>query len=180
MDDRNPVETEDERSLARFLFSHHPPEHRHRTVCLGWRGGRYRICARCLGIAGGLILFVALRILGLRPPESAWLVLASIAGAALPAILDFHVQLMGSCESTNPRRILTGVAFGCALALSATEAWTARWPLAATLPVLLLSYFIWIACTPRGLARLLVHIERYAQHYDRCKAGIGLGRGNER
>ena len=86
-----------------------------------WRGGlRFPVCARCTGELLGMLIAAATGWLG-RPPLWALFVLL------LPMVADGFLQLLTGYESTNPRRLVTGVLFGYAFAIllvwSAVAAW---------------------------------------------------------
>lgn len=84
-----------------------------------WKGRQFPICARCTGELLGILAAVA-TYFPLRP--SPWL----MVGMMLPMLADGFLQLLTAYESTNPRRLLTGILFGYSLTglylLSAT--WT--------------------------------------------------------
>ena len=157
-------------SVARLLLSHHPPEHIHRTVALGWGGHRVRLCARCLGLAAGAAAWAALAAGGWAPALPDWAAALCALAATAPAIADFHGQLMRRWESTNRRRMATGAAFGAALALSVRGGLRGAWLPALAMPAALAAYFLWLASGRRRVARLLRHVDRYAHHYFRCQA----------
>jgi uncharacterized membrane protein len=73
------------------------------------RGRPLPLCARCTGIlvgyAAGPLLFMG----GLQ------LGLAALVGWCLPLVIDGTGQLQGRWESTNVRRLITGLAFGAAV-----------------------------------------------------------------
>ena len=156
-------------SVARLLLSHHPPEHAHRTVTLGWGRCRVQVCARCLGMLIGLLLVGVLVGVGPALPAGQplwWCILP----LSLPAMVDFHGQLMRRWESRNLRRLASGAAFGAALALSLGEAAAGRWVAALVVPAVLAGYFAWLPLGRRRLARARQHLRRYVAYYDRCRA----------
>jgi len=155
--------------VARLLLSHHPPEHEHRTVTLGWGRGRVQVCARCLGMLIGLLLVAVLAGVGPALPagQPAWWCILLLS---LPAVVDFHGQLMRRWESSNLRRLLSGAAFGAAVALSVGEAVAGRWIAALVVPALLVGYFTWLALGRRRLVRTRQHLRLYVAYYDRCRA----------
>lgn len=69
-----------------------------------WHGRKFPICARCTGELAGMILAVGF--LWHLPPV--WLA----AVLLVPLVVDGFVQLLTPYESTNPRRFVTGLAFG--------------------------------------------------------------------
>ena len=111
--------THGEQAIWELLLSHHPPEHLHRALL--WQVGRrpFRVCARCLGIAlgTGLALLLGQTSLGRVAATPLPALLLVVAGIA-PGMLDFHLQLVHARESTNPRRVLTGLSAGAAAGLS--------------------------------------------------------------
>ena len=73
-----------------------------------WRGKQFPICARCTGELVGMVL----ALVGLwfyLPPL--WLVPVMMA----PMVADGLIQLLTRYESTNLRRLLTGMLFGYGL-----------------------------------------------------------------
>ena len=74
-----------------------------------YKGRRFPICARCTGelagIVGSIIMFWFW-----RPNVIASLIML------FPLILDGFVQALTKYESTNARRLLTGILFGIGLA----------------------------------------------------------------
>jgi len=156
-------------SVARLLLAHHPPEHEHRTVTLGWGRGRVQVCARCLGMLIGLLLVAVLAAVGPALPAGQplwWCILF----LSLPAVVDFHFQLMRRWESSNARRLASGAAFGAAAALSLGEAAAGRWIAALVVPAVLAGYFTWLPLGRRRLARMRQHLRLYVAYYDRCRA----------
>ena len=87
-----------------------------------WRGRQFPLCARCTGELTGIILAAVGGAFGLLPMQAAILLL-------MPLILDGSVQLFTKYESTNMRRLITGVLFGCGLYTMAARAALAavRW-----------------------------------------------------
>ena len=72
------------------------------------RGKQFPICARCTGELVGMVLGVILCFFR-HPPV--WLTLVLM----VPMVTDGLIQLKTAYESTNPRRFVTGLLFGCAL-----------------------------------------------------------------
>ena len=157
-------------SVAALLLSHHPPEHLHRTVVLGWGRHRVRLCARCLGVAIGAVAAAAAAAVAGPPAFSPWLVACCALAAAAGALVDFHGQMMRRWESTNARRLVTGAAFGAGLVVSVHQAAAAAvlWPV--SVPALVVVYFIWVASGRRRSARMVRHLCTYAAYYHRCRA----------
>ncbi len=88
----------------------------------------------------------------------------------LPAVIDFHGQLMRRWESSNPRRLLSGGSFGLALGWAAAAATCGHWQPAGVSAVGLLAYFGWLAAGRRRVARLGQHMRLYVEYYERCLA----------
>jgi hypothetical protein len=88
----------------------------------------------------------------------------------LPAIVGFHGQLMRRWESTNPRRLVTGGLFGAALGLALWAACRGSWEAPCALLAGLFGYFGWLATGRRRVVRLVQHVRRYADYYERCCA----------
>ncbi|MGB9953414.1 DUF2085 domain-containing protein [Haloarcula marismortui] len=87
-----------------FLFCHGRSER-----CFCYRGYQFPLCARCSGIYIGFVLVLVTELyLGL-PPRSflpAYLLLI------VPMGIDGTTQLLGSRESNNPLRLITGLLGG--------------------------------------------------------------------
>ena len=87
------------------------------------RGQAMPVCARCLGAAGGQCASVGFGLLGFFPPL--WIALIAL----LPMLVDWSVQEWLERESTNARRLVTGLLGGwgfCSvflLALGALVEW---------------------------------------------------------
>ncbi len=156
-------------SVATLLLSHHPPEHLHRTLALGWGRHRVRVCARCLGIAAGAVLTAAAVRLNWLPDAQGWLASLCILAASVPAVVDFHGQMMRRWESTNPRRVVTGAAFGAAVVLSVHMAALGLWLHAVGVPIMLTLYFAWVRIGRRRFVRMLQHLQLYTDYYGRCR-----------
>jgi uncharacterized membrane protein len=156
--------------VALLLLSHHPPEHRHRTVLLGWAGHRVHVCARCLGIASGVLLGVVISACRWTDPLSAGALLVMLLAASLLPVIDFHRQMMGLSESSNPRRLVTGCALGLAIAFSAARLLAAQPIFVLPVPLVLVGYFAWIAASGRRRVRLFGHLRPYVEYYSRCRA----------
>ena len=157
-------------SVKKLLLSHHPPEHLDRTLQVGFKGARVHVCARCTGALGGLLVGVAaLAIMGvprLEPIPGA----AVVAVLAGPAMIDFSVQLLTGYCSRNLRRVLTGFAFGMAVALAAGELAIGKPTCAATVAALLAIYLVLLCTGTRRRERLTEHLLRYREYYLRCRA----------
>lgn len=92
------------RWLPRIFFCHQMPER-----SFSWRGEPLPLCARCTGVLLGLIAAPAIALVWRAP------ILLCLA-ALLPLIADGTVQTATRYESTNLRRLITGLLFGVALA----------------------------------------------------------------
>ncbi|MFH0965818.1 MAG: DUF2085 domain-containing protein [Planctomycetota bacterium] len=155
--------------VLRLLLSHHPPEHLHRTISLRWGGCRIHLCARCFGVLIGALALLVSCSFSLVPALPVALCLLVVLSAAFPALLDFHLQLIHSRESTNPRRVFTGAAFGAALALALRRALAAD-PLPLLLfPIGLSAYFAWLLSSPLRLRAFWSHLLPYLADCLRCR-----------
>ncbi|MDR1805482.1 MAG: DUF2085 domain-containing protein [Clostridium sp.] len=91
-----------------------------------FRGKQFPLCARCTGIAVGyLVGILTLIFIGKLP---LWV----IPLVMLPMIVDGLLQNIWKIMSNNPRRFVTGVAFGAALIhafwwLQLFFLWAASW-----------------------------------------------------
>lgn len=77
--------------------------------CFKVRGYIFPICARCTGVALGQLAALASGLLGLRVPAVVCLILLAVMAA------DWLFQRLGLKESTNPRRLITGLMAGFGL-----------------------------------------------------------------
>ena len=84
---------------SRYCGCHQMPE---RSFFIG--GYQFPLCARCTGIAVGHILSI---IISLFHPVS-W----KSAFGMIPLMIDGTVQKFTDYESTNPRRLCTGILYG--------------------------------------------------------------------
>jgi uncharacterized membrane protein len=128
------------------------------------------VCTRCLGITGGALSAVIAAWLGwpcaAPPVRLGWLVPVMM----LPAVVDFHGQLMHRWESTNLRRLVSGGLFGLALGWSVAAVTWGSWQPAGALVGGLLGYFGWLAAGRRRVVRLMQHVRLYVDYYERCRA----------
>jgi uncharacterized membrane protein len=157
-------------AIFSLMLSHHPPEHACRTMAVRWAGREWRICARCTGIAAGM-LTVAVAAgagwdVGVRPAGGEWFP----AVAMLPAMVDFAFQLGARYESTNPRRLLSGGLFGAALVLATGNALAGRWAAPMACLAVFGGFFVWLGAGARRRENLSGHLNRYADYYHRCRA----------
>lgn len=70
-----------------------------------WKGRQFPVCARCTGTLLGTAAGLALCLVWLPP---VWLTVLLMA----PMVADGLRQLKTQYESTNPRRLVTGLLFG--------------------------------------------------------------------
>jgi len=157
-------------SVARLLLSHHPPVHGHRTVKVACGPWEWWVCARCLGLTLGVLSSSILSGCGLADRIPAWIMVTWLLAAPGPALVDFHGQLVGSWESTNARRIVTGVLFGTGVGLCVGQAVGGGWAPAAILPSVLAVYLGWVLRGRRRAVRLLRHLRLYEAYFERCRA----------
>lgn len=102
--------------LPRFMGCHRRPERSFK-----WRSGLpFPVCARCTGELLGM-LFAAATAWVWHPPLWALFVLL------LPMVADGFIQLLTKYESTNPRRLVTGLLFGYAFAILVVWFFIAAW-----------------------------------------------------
>lgn len=80
--------------------------------CLLIDGAPMPVCARCVGIYAGFLLALMMFPLLSRTGERAAQVTLAVAAAAM--LIDGLTQAAGLRESTNPLRLVTGVAAGAA------------------------------------------------------------------
>ena len=146
--------------LRGLLLGHHPPPHLHRTLSVRLGRCRLHLCARCLGAALGVGAALGLLLLPVRPAPALALCLGALL--PLPAIADFHTQLLGRRESTHPLRLATGFLCGYAGGLAAASALRAPWALAglAVIPAYLAALYASRSCRPA----LAAHLRLYADY----------------
>lgn len=88
------------RWLPRIFYCHCRPDR-----SFFWRGRQFPLCARCTGQLAGMLLGIVLFVAAPFSVEiCVFLMLALIA--------DGFLQLLTRYESTNLRRLLTGILFG--------------------------------------------------------------------
>jgi uncharacterized membrane protein len=90
-----------------LLFGHYSGCHQldERSFHFGFR--KYPLCARCTGVFCGIILGPILVLF--QPPLAAILILP------IPLIIDGALQIWTHYESTNSKRLITGIAFGASI-----------------------------------------------------------------
>jgi len=71
-----------------------------------FRGKQFPVCARCTGVFIGQISMIFLLILGLKP---SWILAIFLLGVMF---LDWFIQYIELLESTNFRRLITGIMGG--------------------------------------------------------------------
>ena len=79
-----------------------------------YKGKQFPICARCTGILVGMIAGIIMEFFYM--PSVAVTILMM-----MPLTIDGAVQRTGKYESTNIRRLITGILFGIALILLITH-----------------------------------------------------------
>lgn len=129
-----------------------------------------RVCARCSGIAAGMLALCIAAYAGWLPPIPSHVCLAVVSACALPAILDFHLQMMGVSKSNNLRRILTGMLFGTALALCVRQILCGSLIALSFMPLILCLYFSLVAHRRNRVMRMVEHLQLYLDYYERCRA----------
>lgn len=82
--------------------------HCRRDRSFSWNGKQFPLCARCTGELAGIVLACVI---------GWWYLPASLSSMAmlLPMIADGMVQQLTRYESTNLRRLITGMLFGFGL-----------------------------------------------------------------
>jgi uncharacterized membrane protein len=95
-----------------ILISHHPPGEWHRC----YRVGGLRVCARCAGLHG--VVVIALVAGGGALADVTWPVAADVAVLALgvPAFVDWGRGRVGGARGCNAVRTLTGALLGVTVA----------------------------------------------------------------
>ena len=91
------------RWLPRFCGCHCRPDR-----SFFWRGRQFPVCARCTGVLLGMAVGLCTCLLWLPPW---WLAVV----LTIPLTADGLVQLWTAYESTNFRRLVTGLLFGWGL-----------------------------------------------------------------
>lgn len=86
------------------LGCHQKPE---RSFCI--KGYQFPVCARCTGVIVGQLTEIILLCLGIKMGLPAALILIAIMG------LDWFIQFLKIKESTNIRRLITGICGGLGL-----------------------------------------------------------------
>ncbi len=100
----------DERESLRFLLlSHHSVKALSHTIRINLLGRTLYVCARCTGVALGFLIG-ALYLNQLIISVASWPFLLAIF--PIPAATDWLIQVHGLRESTNWRRVVTGIALG--------------------------------------------------------------------
>ena len=83
------------------------------AFCITLGGKRFYLCARCSGAFIGS--FAGTWVLAIAWPGVSF-PLGLVLCLALPLVVDWTIQTMGLCESTNRRRLLTGILAGLGIA----------------------------------------------------------------
>ena len=85
--------------------------HRREDRSFHWRSGLpFPVCARCTGMLCGMLAAACTAWLWAPP---VWVQLVML----VPMVADGVIQLRTSYESTNPRRLVTGLLFGYAMVM---------------------------------------------------------------
>lgn len=155
-------------SVRRLMLSHHPPRHNNRTVMFCWGRHKFRVCSRCLGFVVGFLTVLLLVPAVNLPAWDRWFVVWLVPLCPIPAIVDFHGQMMGLWESTNLRRILTGMILGTGVSLSILQVSNGNYLFATVIPCVIGLYFAWVALNWQRVACMLRHLRMYARYYERC------------
>ena len=102
-------DSEQVESLGYLLLAHHSRKNSSHTLTFQIQGKSLRLCARCTGITTGFIIGL-LFLRGLLELFTSFPLLIAIF--PLPGAIDWLLQVFRVRESTNPRRIITGVLVG--------------------------------------------------------------------
>ncbi|MFX1512533.1 MAG: DUF2085 domain-containing protein [Promethearchaeota archaeon] len=110
------------RTIVHFLLSHHDYSHLTRCISVSFYGKQVWICSRCLGLVGGYIstwiLLLSFSIFHISISFSSFTLFTLIGFLSLLAMIDWSFQTILQIESSNPRRLFTGIFLGVGLALS--------------------------------------------------------------
>ena len=85
--------------------------HRRPDRSFFYKGRQFPVCARCAGIYIGYVIGIVGVYTGLKSSLLTWM-------AMVPLIIDGSVQWIFEYESTNIRRLITGILFGVGLIAS--------------------------------------------------------------
>lgn len=74
-----------------------------------FKGYQFPVCARCMGVLIGEVIAILAIILGVRLKKLPIIGSIGVMGA------DWGLQWLEICQSTNPRRLITGIVCGIGL-----------------------------------------------------------------
>ncbi|WP_314591893.1 DUF2085 domain-containing protein [Paenibacillus terrigena] len=83
--------------------------HQRADRSFAWRGYQFPLCARCTGVFVGQVGMIFLMLMSVRITLG-----ISLIGLGL-MFIDWLLQRLGVIESTNWRRLITGILGGCGL-----------------------------------------------------------------
>ena len=129
--------TDERPSLGFLLLSHHSAKSLSHTIRIGLMGKTVYLCARCTGAAVGFLIG-ALYVNRLMVSVVSWPFLLALF--PIPAAADWLFQVHGLRESTNWRRVVTGVALGQTYLSGLVALFTRQFPVLIDLGVVWLVY----------------------------------------
>ena len=95
--------------LKSMAIGHRLGCHQMESRSFAFKGYQFPLCARCTGVLLGEITGIASLLLGLRIPLPLMCGLIAVMG------IDWFIQYLEICMSTNPRRFITGTLCGYGL-----------------------------------------------------------------
>lgn len=138
-----------------MVLSHHPPCQYNRTL----RIFNIRVCARCTGIASGLLF--ALVLYNYFPVP---FVAGIIAGflLPLPAILNFTLNELGITRNNTFKRLVTGTLMGLSIGTAILYLFSDRWlsGLILILWILILEFAVALTLHRAGI------LEKFVKEYE--------------
>ncbi len=153
-----------------YLLSHHAPDRLSRTIPVRVGLRLVHFCARCSGQVLGAVGWLGIYFAARAVPFALFSPLGQILFAVLPmpAAWDWISQTVQKRESTNPRRLLSGLLLGAALADAL--ALLATWHL-----LLVLGAVVVFAAYAMVLAAILRVTGAWREVLERHFPGIDLG-----
>lgn len=127
-----------------FLLSHHLPNRFNRCIRVSLGRHTMHFCARCMGLVFGLFALVVVWGMQARLPVDYYgaTFQLPIALLPLPAAIDWLRQSVKGRESTNVRRLVTGMFLGVAWTDAIILFVTRPWPDGVAAAVCLALYFL--------------------------------------
>jgi len=124
------------------VIAHHPPSDLNGCFTLNAQGKKFRVCARCAGIAIGLYLSLLL-LFGNLIITSSYFSMITMYLFPLPAIISWATQRFKILSTNNLTRFLTGGMLGIGVASIIHQVFTS--PLLADAWVVSFSYTLFVA-----------------------------------